>query len=295
MRASFAKAAEIAAVQNGRITTRQLRSDCDFQNSGIERAIQAGKLHRVHQGVYAVGHLAPSRLGDWHAAVLACGPEAALSHRCTATLMRVRDGVGPRIDVTIPPGSHRSRPGIEIHRSPLEPWERGTWSNIPVTSPARTVVDVAHEIKDDDAIEWMVRELQFRRLYDRQLLELANRRRPNRTVNRLLDHMPHTRSPLEVAFLNRVVRRHSLAAPECQARLEGFRVDFFWPAARLVVEVDGKDHDLPMMRLADDARDRVLSAAGFVVLRFRWAHIHSHDAATAKQIRSTLANDTPSW
>src|SRR5688500_18535701 len=124
MRANFARAAEIAAAQHGRITARQLRDECDFQNSSIERGVEAGRLHRVHQGVYALGHLAPSREGDWHAAVLACGEDAVLSCRCAATAWGIRDGVGPKIDVTIPPGSHRKRPGIQIHRANLLPFEK---------------------------------------------------------------------------------------------------------------------------------------------------------------------------
>src|SRR4051812_11151854 len=107
MRANFSRAAEIAARQNGRVTASQLRSECDFRNSGIERGVEAGRLHRVHQGVYALGHLAPSRLGDWHAAVLACGPDAVLSNRCAATAWQIRDGVAPKIDVTIPSDQRR--------------------------------------------------------------------------------------------------------------------------------------------------------------------------------------------
>ena len=93
------------------------------------------------------------------------------------------------------------------------------------------MVDLAHHLRDRDAIEWAMREMQFRRLYDRELLELSNRRRPSRFISELLDLMAPTGSPLEVAFLNRVVRRHGLPEPECQAKREGFRVDFCWEDA----------------------------------------------------------------
>jgi very-short-patch-repair endonuclease len=284
MRANFARAAEIAAQQNGRITTKQLREDCDFQNSSIERGTEAGRLHRVHHGVYALGHLAPSRLGDWHAAVLACGPGAVLSHRCAATLMGIRDGVGPRIDVTVFTGSHRRRPGIAVHRSELLVFERGTWQNIPVTSPTRTMIDLAHELKDAEATEWALRELQFRRLLDRQLLELSNRRRPNKTITRILADLAPTRSRLEVDFLHRVVRRHHLPTPEVNERVEGFLVDFHWPEARLIVETDGSNHDQPAMRAADAHRDNILGLAGNLVLRYRWADVHRRHEQTARQI-----------
>lgn len=292
MRVSFAEAAGIAAVQNGRITAGQLRG-CGFGNSSIENGVRAGRLHRVHKGVYALGHLAPSRLGDWHAAVLACGPGAVLSHRCAATALKIRDAVGPRIDVTIPSTSGRRRPGIAIHHCDLLACEIGTWMRIPITSPSRTMVDLAHELKDEDAIQWAMRELQYVRLWDRQLLELSNHRRPNRTIARVIDDLPPTRSPLEVAFLTRVVRRHRLPAPECQAKLEGFHVDFLWPEARLVVEVDGKNHDLPLMRQADAIRDAALDAAGYRVLRYRWADIHHHDARTARSIHGRICEYHP--
>lgn len=285
MGASFSRAAEIAAAQNGRITTRQLHA-CGFSRRSIERGVEAGRLHRVHVGVYALGHLAPSRLADWHGDVLACGGDALLSIRCAATLLGIRDGVGPRTDVTIPPGSHRRRPGIEVHRSLVLPFERGTFANVPITSPARTLVDLAHHLDDRDQVEWALREMQFRRLYDFSLLELSNRRRPHRVVAALLQGVAPTGSRLEVAFLNRVVRRHGLAEPVCQAKPLGFRVDFFWEEAMLVVEVDGKNHDQPLMRLADEHRDAALRAAGIEVLRFRWADVHMHHARTAATVRS---------
>lgn len=214
MRANFSRAAAIAARQHGRITTRQLRDECDFQNSGIERGVEAGRLHRVHHGVYALGHLAPSRAADWHAAVLACGDAACLSVRCASTAWRIRDGVGPRIDVTIPSDQRRTRPGIDIHRADLLPFEVTAWDGIPITSPARTLVDLANELRDrPEEIEWAMRRMEFERLLDLKLLELSHRRRPNRTIRRLLDGIEPTRSPLEIAFLTRVVRRHHLPEP----------------------------------------------------------------------------------
>jgi very-short-patch-repair endonuclease len=291
MRVSFVKAAGIAARQNGRITTEQLRA-CGFGNSSIENGVRSARLHRLHTNVYAWGHLAPSRIGDWHAAVLACGTDALLSHRSAAAALGIRDRDGRRIDVTIPPGSGRRRPGIAIHRSPVLPFEHGVWRDIPVTSPARTIVDLAHQLRDEEGIEWAMREMQFRRLFERRLLELSNQRRPNRTISRLLASIEPTRSRLEVAFLHRVVHRYNLPAPRVNERVEGFLVDFLWSDERLVVETDGQGHDQPMMRLADAHRDAVLEAAGFAVLRFRWADVHVHHERTAAVIRAALTNST---
>lgn len=285
MGASFANAAAIAATQHGRITIEQLR-DCEFSRRAVERAVEAGRLHRVHVGVYALGYVGEDRLGRWHGDVLACGEDAVLSIRCAATLMQIRDGVGRDTDITIPTASHRQRPGITIHRADLLDVETTTWSGIPVTSPARTMVDLAHHLRDADAIEWALREMQFRRLYDVPLLELSLQRRPNRILNALLEDIAPTGSPLEVAFRNRVANRHGLPQYECQARICGFHVDCAWPEAMLIVEVDGKNHDQPLMKRADAHRDAILTAAGYLVLRFRWADIHIHHERTAATIRN---------
>jgi very-short-patch-repair endonuclease/predicted transcriptional regulator of viral defense system len=293
MGANFSRAARIASRQNGRITTEQLRG-CAFGAKSIERAVQAGRLHRVHQGVYAVGHQAPSRRADWHAAVLACGPDAVLSHRSAATAWGIRDGVGPRIDVTIPSSRRRRRPGIDVHRSDLLPFEIGVWRDIPIATPARTMVDLAHVLKDQpEGIEWAMRQMQFQRLFDTKLLEISHRRRPNATVSRLLTAIEPTRSPLEVAFLHRVVHRHHLPAPEVNTRVLGYLVDFHWPVAGLIVETDGKQHDQPLQRAADAHRDAVHAAAGLTVLRFRWPDVHRHDARTARQIWRALEINAP--
>ena len=86
-------------------------------------------LHRIHTGVFALGHVAPGRLGDWHAAVLACGEGTVLSRRSGSTLWRVREGEHPRIDVTNASGAGRDRPGIEVHRAALLPVEMTTHHN----------------------------------------------------------------------------------------------------------------------------------------------------------------------
>lgn len=220
--------------------------------------------------------------------MLACGEDARLSYRCASTAWEIRDGVGPRIDVTIPADQRRRRPGIEIHRADLLPFEVDTWNGIPITSPARTLVDLANEIRDrPEEIEWAMRQMQFRRLFGITLVELSNRRRPNATLTRLLQRIEPTRSPLEIAFLHRVVEGHRLPKPPVNVRVEGFLVDFFWPEARLIVETDGKQHDEPLQRAADAYRDAVLEAAGYTVIRLRWVDINA-DARTAVRLRSFL-------
>jgi predicted transcriptional regulator of viral defense system len=108
--------AALAAQQWGRVSTAQLHA-AGIGRGAIEKAVRSGRLHRLHRGVYAVGHLAPSVHGRWMAAVLACGDEAALSHRSAARLHRIVRAEGPRPDVTVP--GDRRPSGITVHRAPL--------------------------------------------------------------------------------------------------------------------------------------------------------------------------------
>lgn len=287
MRQKYALAAAVAARQNGRATTRQL-IDCGFTANSIRSGVKAGRLHRVHQGVYAVGHLAPSRLGGWHAAVLACGPEALLADRSAAALWQIREDAGPRIDVLVPSRNGRRRPGITIHRAPVLPMERRVHRNIPVTSPARTAIDLVHSLSDEDARR-LLREMQYRRLFVASELEISNARRPSAYLNAYLEDLVPTDSPIEDAFLRLVVRGHGLPEPQCQVRVLGFRVDFLWPDAKLIVEVDGLNHGHPEMQQADRLRDNVLHLAGYLVLRYTARDVRRRTGATARQVEQALA------
>ncbi|MEA2126803.1 MAG: hypothetical protein QOI80_3585, partial [Solirubrobacteraceae bacterium] len=145
--ARWRKVAEVAGRQHGLITTAQLHSS-GVGKGGIEKAVKAGRLWRVHLGVYAVGHPALSREATWQAAVLACGADAALSHRSAATLWKIRKAELARVEVTVcTDGTHR-RPGILIHSSPLSVSDVVENHGIRVTSPARTAVDMAHALHD---------------------------------------------------------------------------------------------------------------------------------------------------
>jgi len=106
--------------------------------AAIEGRVKRGRLHRVHQGVYAVGHLNMTRNGHFMAAVLACGDEAALSHFSVAVLWGLLSNEG-KIHVTTPTG--RKRPGLVVHRAGFDEGEVAERAGIPVTTPARTLID----------------------------------------------------------------------------------------------------------------------------------------------------------
>ena len=134
--------AALATAQHGVIASRQLRALGLGPRAAAHRAV-AGRLHRVHHGVYAVGHTELSERGRWMAAVLACGPRAALSHHKAGALWGLRPSSSPTIDVTVPNTNGRRREGVRIHRSrALGAGEVTTEDGIPVTTPERTILDL---------------------------------------------------------------------------------------------------------------------------------------------------------
>ncbi len=276
-----------ASTQHGLITTGQLAA-CGIGRSGIEKGVAAGRLWRVHRGVFAVGHPAITRERRWLAAVLAGGEDAVLSHRPAGVLWRIYRGELARVEVTVPRRGTRSRPGIIFHASPLPADEVDVVDDIPLTSPSRTAVDLAHELDDPDRIHGMLRQLQYRSLFDLSSLRAANARRPSALLGEQLEDLSPTESPLEDAFRTKVIRRHGLPEPDYQAKIRGKRVDFRWAAARLTVEVYGNHHVNPAMLQTDAARDNDLGLAGDLVLRYLPADVHRRHARIAAQIREAI-------
>jgi very-short-patch-repair endonuclease len=135
--------ARIASKQHDVVTAEQLRA-AGITRSGITRRVQAGRLHRVHRGVYAVDTPALTREGRWMAAVLACGEDAVLSHASAAALWSISPASPTWAHVTVPGnGGRRQRKGIVLHRSTtLSPADTTRRRGIPVTAHARTMRDL---------------------------------------------------------------------------------------------------------------------------------------------------------
>jgi very-short-patch-repair endonuclease len=266
----------IAARQHGVVTLDQLRAS-GVTSSGISRRIAAGRLHRIHRGVYAVGHAGLSLEGRWMAAVKACGPGALLSHRSAGALWRITSRSGGHIDVSVPGrGGRERRAGIRIHRPALLlPSQATLRHGIPVTKPARTLEDL-RRVLPDDQFAAAVREAEYLRL------PIGDRFETDRT-----------RSELEARFLV-LCRRHRVPAPEVNVRVGPFLVDFLWPRQRLIVEVDGWDsHRTRSAFEADRARDPDLTERGYTVLRFTWRQLAEDAATVVRTIRTLLENAPP--
>jgi very-short-patch-repair endonuclease len=273
-----AKAWNLAAGQHGVIARQQLL-ELGFSPRAIEHRLANGRLFPIRRGVYAVGRPELTRHGRWMAAVLVCGPCAFLSHESAAALYRIRDAERALIDVSLLAQSARRRPGIHVHRRPrLSPQDVSQYLSVPVTSPVRTLLDLA-TLLEPDPLEAAINEADKRELIDSESLRDAldsYAGQPGVAALRgLLDRrtLTLTDSELERRFVP-IALSAGLPQPLTQQRVNGFRVDFFWPDLGLVAETDGlRYHRTPAQQARDRVRDQAHTAAGLTALRFTHAQV----------------------
>ena len=262
--------------------------------AGIRRRVVAGRLHSLYRGVYAVGHVALSWQSRQLAAVLAAGPGAVLSHRSAGRLWDLIRWSGA-IEVTTP-RARKPRPGFDLHRSHcLSNDDRAVRDAIPVTSLARTVVDLA-EVLDDRRLSKAVHEAEIRKLFDLRAVEEALARVPGRAGRHRLQRVLRaygpgprfTRSDGEVAFLA-LCDRHGLPSPESAVTIAGYELDFVWPGLGLAVELDGPGTHYTIYAYHEDRRrDRALAPHHIQVLRITPLDLEN-EQALAQELRRILA------
>lgn len=281
-------AARVAARQYGLITRPQALS-LGVDRGRIARRLASGRWHQVHRGVYAVGHLAPRIEARWLAAVLACGPGAVLSHASAAHLWAIKPAPARDLPhVTVDTRVGRARRGIVVHRAQLAPQDIVRSAGIPVTSPARTLVDLAGELPER-ALKRALREAQFQRIVTLADIGEVLARRPAVRLRALVGDPAVTQTDLEDRLLA-ICDANALPRPLTQQRLSGKRVDFVWPAARLVVETDGWQAHATRGAFQDDRTlSNALQLRGYIVLRFTADDLDHRRRDVARQIRRALA------
>lgn len=283
----------IAAGQHGVVTRSQLLS-ADISEFVIEHRIERGRLMRVHRGVYrVVPQLSP--WGRWMAACLACGPGTVVSHGTAAALWDLLPGPPQKsVDVTVI-GRRCRHPGIRAHRtSTLGPGETTRRAGVPVTTVARTVLDLAARGPTRTAERSLARALD-QGLTSRTAVAALTERYPGRVGVRrvrtlLADGTPClTRSEAEERFLA-LVRSARLDPPTTNTQVGGFEVDFYWRNERLAVEIDGLAfHGSAPAFERDRWRDQVLAARGVAVVRVTWRQLVEEPTAVAVRIAQALA------
>jgi very-short-patch-repair endonuclease len=241
--------------------------------------------------VFAVGHPAVTQLGRWLAAVLACGPGAVLSHGSAAQLWGLPWRQKGRIDVSVPGTGGRSRRRlVVVHRAPLRTGEVTTKDGISVTSPSRTLVDLA-DYRRKRPLERAIDEATFLRLEVSGVVPRQGRRGNGLLAEVLARHEPgstRTKSSLEEAMLA-LCRRYELRQPAVNAYVEGHESDFVWRAQRLIVEVDSRAAHLTAAAFEKDrARDADLTVAGWRVVRITETRLLTRPEAVGAQLRRLL-------
>ena len=286
--------AELAGRQWGVVSRAQL-GGVGLGRGAIDRRVQTGRLRRIHRGVYAIAGATLPREGRALAAVLACGEGAVLSHTSAAVHWGLLTYDPPQPHVTAP-ASKAGAPGIRLHRTrSLDARDATTHRGIPITTLARTLLDVAATAPRNH-LEHALGQALRNELYDqraiRDVLQRHRGRRGAKALRTATDDDPaFTRSELERRF-RALCRRAELPQPLCSvhvadADLHPHEVDFFFPAHRLVVEIDGwRDHGTRVAFERDRAKDAALVAAGYAVLRFTKRQIAEDPDTVAERVRA---------
>ncbi len=287
--------AAVAGRQGGMIARQQLLA-IGLSPAGIHRRVRSGRLHPVYAGVYAVGHRVIGLLGRQWAAVLACGEGAALSHWSAGAAWRMIATTLAAMHVSAARAG-RGRAGLKVHRRTLEPDEITTLDGLPITTPARTTIDLAAaglrgrklEAALDAAVEHELDFSDLHRLLDRHRGR-AGRAGGQRAARAL--HARHDRHPQRPrGLVLDLCDAHGIPRPLVNAIVAGRRRDFFWSDVPLVVEADSyRWHRSPAALTADRRRDVELTLAGLPFLRFSYTQITEEPEYVAA---ATLAALTP--
>jgi very-short-patch-repair endonuclease len=293
--------ARVARGQHGVIARRQLL-EMGMGSGAITVRLERGQLHALYRGVYVVGFRRISRKERWMGAVLASGDGAVLSHRSAARLWRLIPPGAEQIDVTVP-GRQVRREGIEAHRARLSADEWLMRDGIPVTSPFRTIFDLAADAEMRE-LERAFHEAEARQLTDRVSLPMLLERYPGRRGSKNLRTLLQARQPVgitrndfEEAFVA-LVDRYGLPRPRMNADLaicgRFFELDALWDDERVAVELDSREiHGTHKKFETDRQRDRILVAAGWRTMRITWRQLHEEPDEIAEDLRSALERVVP--
>lgn len=287
----------VAGRQLGLLTRAQL-TELGLSRNAIEYATARGRLHPIHRAVYS---LVPIRalppLAAELAAVLACGEGALLSHHSAAAVWRIRPSFDGDVHVTaIGSDAGRDRPGIRAHRvGRLDPRDIRRYHGLPLTSPARALLEIAAELPDR-ALERALDEALIKRLVSHAAIAAVITAYPrSRGVGRLRvladpgRPTTQTRSDGEEALLA-AFRRANIPAPEVNARVGNYTADFVWRKQKVIVELDGYDYHRGRAAFErDHARDVEHLRLGFLVIRVTARQLARELEALLVQIATALA------
>jgi very-short-patch-repair endonuclease len=285
--------AALAERQHGVVSRAQLL-DLGVGSGAIKHRVAVGRLRPLRRGVYAVGHRALRSEAWWMATVLAGGPGTVVAGRSAAELWRIRAGARAVVDVI----SQRrlDQPGLAARRIVLAADEVTVERGIPVTTPARTLFDLAAVVLPDQ-LEAAFQEAEVRRLTSPTSLDALVARYPGRRGTRAIDALLAKHRAIGASIPTSVLQRrllalldaHDLSRPDVNRITDHGELDAIWHEHKLIVECDGfATHGTRKAFEADRARDRELVVAGWRVVRVTWRQLRDEPDTIARQIAALL-------
>lgn len=285
----------VARKQHGVLTVAQLL-EAGLSRGAVQRRVGAGVFQRLHHGVYLVSPL-ELPFARKMAAVLACGPSALLSRDSAAATWGMIPVRANAIDisVTVIGRTAAPQPGIRVASTMrMDASERTCFEGIPITTPARSLLDYA-VVASDRGLEQAIAAGERKGLVGAgELAALVRRskgRRGVRALRRVLAahaDPAFIRSEAEERFLS-LIREAKLPDPRVNVNVHGYEVDFYWPEQRLIVEVDGYEfHSSRSSFEKDRGRATHFAARGIQVVPITWRQIEHHALATVTQITRAL-------
>lgn len=288
------RVAELAARQHGSVTLAQMQ-ELGMSLGEIRERHEQGWLIRRHREVYAVGHVPSTRESRWHAAVLALGEGTVLSHVAAGAHWRILPGAAVTEVIVPTTAGHPKRDGILVHRQRLPNAHATVHRGIPVTTPIRTLLDLA-AVVSFTALAKAFEQAQVKLHLPPAPLAAEVISRPRHRGNAKLRRIlvgavdpADVRSVLELRFL-RMCASYGIPRPQVNVRIGAWTPDFLWPDRELVVETDGYDfHRTAAARRRDALKDEVLRGLGLTVVRLTWADVTERPAATAARVRDATS------
>ena len=299
----YARVAAVARRQHGLLTRSQL-AHLGLSQKQVRAWTANGRLERMFPGVVRVAGVPKTREQLLLAAVLWGGAHALVSHRSAGELWGF-DGVkGNKPEITMPAGELKQSVDIVVHSTRVPMTDRRTRHGIPITTPERTIIDLAGALTAEQlevAFESARRTRQVTTASVERLLARigAKGRRGSEAMQQLLTalaHEPAAESALEV-LAARMLRASDLPKPRRQASVSAFgrdyRLDFAWPEARVALECDGRKwHEIE----ADFERDRrrwsaITAATGYRIVWATWRRINASPDQIVGELRRLLRDD----
>lgn len=286
--------AAFARRQRGLITYSQLRA-AGFSSPAVSRAVRSGRLHRLHRGVYAVGHRGLAPLARELAALLAVGPGAVLGRHSAVALWDMAPALPGAVDVCVRGPGRPNREGLRIHStSRLDADDVATKHGVLVTRPARTLIDVANA-ESPRRFSWIAEQARSRRLVSDASLEEAVGRAPSGRGSAVVRaHLlavadpVFTRSNGERRLLE-LLRVARLPQPRVNAHVEGWEVDFWWPEEHFAIEFDGWDNHRSRAAFErDSAKQSQLAAVGIQLARVTGRRLRDEPYAVIAEAAAAL-------